>query len=201
MIFAKTNLGRMAAFDPQSNLSSAQKALLRLIDGKTRLTTLSSTMDPADCSIELIEALLDKELIQLAKTAPGSAAKSVSDYNAQPNRARHLALVMPHYDRTMPASLAALLEPERVSDFSDTAAHSFEYQERLDTAKDSLATFVLTYLPEDVALMLQEINQIANNDQLKASIVTVLNMANQNSQTDPGQTRALNQTMLQLSDD
>ena len=200
MIFTKTNLGRMLAFDPKSSLSRSEKALLRLIDGKTRLTTLSSTMDPADCSIELIEALLDKELIQLAKTGPGLVGGSVKDENAQPGRARHLALVLPHYDRTMPASLAALLEPERMSDFSDTAAHSFEYQERLDTAKDSLATFVLTYLPDDSALMLQEINQIAHNDQLKATIVTVLSMANQNSQTDRGHTLALNQTLLQLSD-
>ena len=201
MIFAKTNLGRMLAFDPQSNLSRPEKALLRLIDGKTRLSTLTSTMDPADCSIQLIEALLDKELIQLAKAEPELVGASVKEASSEPSRPRHLALVLPHYDQTMPASLAALLEPESMADFSATAPHSFDYQDRMDTAKDSLATFVLTYLPDDAALMLQEVNQISNNEQLKATIVTVLNMAKQASEVDADQTQALSQTLCQLCEE
>ena len=202
MIFAKTNLGRIAAFDPQSTLTGSQKNLLRHIDGKTRLTTLNATLPPTACSIELIEALLDQELIQLAKTETGRVGPSANDDDeANPGRRRHLSLVPDRYDDTTPASLAALLEPERMADFADSSGHSADYRERLQTAKDSLVSFVLHYLPHEANAVLQEINQIAHNQQLKATIVAVLSMANQGNHADAATTRVLNQTLQALSDE
>lgn len=221
MIFAKTNLGRAAAFDPQSTLSRPEKALLRLIDGKTRLTTISSSLPPAGCSLALIEALLDQELIQLAKTDAGTKAGSANDDHADgdmaPDRNRYLAQASSHDGNTVPMGLMPQsaspsmpeLLPQLLPQFAPrlaldglpAAKHSAHYEERLESAKDSLATFVLTYLPQDAAVVLQQVDQIAHNDQLKATIITVLSMANQASRPDPRQTRALNQTLLQLADE
>ena len=160
MIFAKTNLGRIAAFAPQSALPAPQKA------------------------------------------QTDALAVSANDDVEQPARFLQMSLVSNNREGTMTASLATLLQPDSAPEFAASgSSHSAEYQDRLQSAKDSLIGFVLANLRQVANVVLQAVSQITHNDQLKATIIAVLSMANHASQTDPSQTRALNQALLQLADE
>ena len=206
MIFAKTNRGRLAAFDPQSPLPAAQKTLLRLIDGKTRLTSLNTTLPPSACSLELIEALLDQDLIQLTKTDAGHASPSANDDSEQQSQSNRLALLSSQNAPTAPASLMALLEQEWApagagAGHSADFRHSSDYQGRLQSAKDSLISFVVTHIPAQAPALSQEIDQITHNEQLKATIIAVLSMAYQACKANPDQASELYKTVQQLAED
>ena len=199
MIFAKTNLGRLAAFDPQSQLPVAQKKLLRLIDGKTRLVSLMITLGAAACSLELIESLLDQDLIQLTKTDADQTGMRPTGESRHPSRTRHLALVSNHGRLTAPASIMALLEQDwEPAATTSEPPHSSDYQDRLGAAKDNLIQFVTTHMPQQAQALFEEIDQIRHNDQLKATIMAVLSMA---YQANPDQTRELQRTVQQLLED
>ena len=202
MIFAKTNRGRLAAFDPQSQLPVAQKNLLRLIDGKTRLTSLNVRLGASACSLELIESLLDQDLIQLTKTDARQASPAANDSSKQQRQRPHLELVSDESEPTAPASLMALLEQEWAPADADSAdgdfRHSSDYLGRLQSAKANLISFVVTHMPKQATELSQEIDRIMHNDQLKATIMAVLSMA---YQANPDQTRELQRTVQQLLED
>ena len=189
MIFSKTNLGRAAAFDPFSSLPVAQKNLLRLIDGKTSLRTLSGSMEPAGCSIELIDALLNQNLIRLidehARTDFGSSNL--------PRHSSFLSLVPAQEEQTVPAQLA----PEH----AENPAHRSSRAEKLGVAKDSIATFVLTYLPAYATAVLKDIESIANSQQLAATVDAVSSMANRSASVSPAHVKELRQAVRHLLSD
>ena len=189
MIFSKTNLGRAAAFDPQCNLPSAQKNLLRLIDGKTPLVALSRSMEPSACSIELIDALLNQDLIRLSSKRSNSAFTE----SHPPQRPGYLSVVPAHDDRTIPAQLAPLQE--------SNPAHQAKRAEKLGVAKESIATFVLTYLPAYATSVLKDIEDIANGQQLAATVDAVSGIANGSASVSPARVKELRQVVRHLLSD
>lgn len=189
MIFSKTNLGRVTAFDPQCSLPIAQKNLLRLIDGKTPLVTLSRSMDSSSCSIELIDALLNQDLIRLASERSNSGFTD----SHPPQRSSYLSATSTHDDRTIPAQLSSLQEA--------SPEHKVRRAEKLGVAKESIATFVLTYLPAYATLVLKDIEDIANGQQLAATIDAVSSMANQSDSVSPVHIKELRQAVRHLLSD
>ncbi len=189
MIFSKTNLGRATAFDPHCSLPTPQKNLLRLIDGKTPLITLSRSMDASGCSIELIDALLNQDLIRLSSERSNSG---FSDSNPL-QRSSYLSAVSDHDDRTIPAQLA----PQQAA----SPEHEVRRAEKLSVAKESIATFVLTYLPAYATTVLKDIEDIANGQQLAATIDAVSSMANQSDSVSPVHIKELRQAVRHLLSD
>jgi hypothetical protein len=176
MIFSKTNLGRAVAFDPHSSLPIREKNLLRLIDGRTPVVALTQSMEASGCSVELFDALLNQDLIRLSTERSG-----------------HSSATPGHDDRTIPAQLAPLQakNPELQA----------KYAERLAAAKDSIATFVLTYLPARASAVLKDLEDVSNGQQMAATIDAVTNMANRSEAVNPVHTNELRQTVRHLLSD
>ena len=202
MIFSKTNLGRAAAFDPQSNLSLVQRTLLRKIDGKTPLTALSDAMAPSTCSVELIAALLNQHFILLTEeseshNAPSSGwpesdnGSNSSFYGSE--SARHLTCAQSGYDVTMPAQLVPLSfkNPKQESRFT----------ERRESAKECMSTFVITYLPQHAEALLRNIRGIANSQQLASTLDMVSSLSNRSEAVNPAHMKELRQTVRHLLSD
>lgn len=190
MIFSKTTLGRAAVFDPHSRLSAPQRLLLRKIDGKTPLVAISQSLAPSNCSIELIDALLKQDLIRL--TAEHSGDDAAGSGWPQGDRTGGFGSRAPHggYDLTVPAQLV----PPR----SASQDHMSRSTERRSSAKHNIATFVLTYLPQHAESLLKGIEDIANSQQLAATLDVVSSMANRSETVNPARTKELRQNVRDL---
>ncbi len=139
-IYAKTNAGRLLAFDNSQNMPTELRNLLRRVDGKTQQRELLTT--PGDAY--WLQELTARELVQIVSTPwRNSAYASSQPDSAAPHK--------PQFDAAEPAGLGNGLTSSDV---------------KIAPAKALMSDFVSAYVPEFAHATLLEIEALKSKADL-----------------------------------
>lgn len=184
-LYVRTSAGRVVAFNPATKLPKSLKSLLQAIDGRTESRTIARQFADFGNVESLLEQLESAGLIESK-----SAAQRTSSFGQDADeiwglpRATHTRPVLHAVPSTKPIGLAinALLatparredawEVTSASGLDDAPSRSLEESmlELTQQIADIMATFVLTYLPNQAYGLLKELESLRSPAQLKATL-------------------------------
>lgn len=184
-LYVRTTKGRVLAFSPNDTLPKKLKQLLQAIDGRTESRRISSQFASYGNVDNLLDELETAGLIEAKNTSPraSSFGQDTEEIwglgsHAQPHLGLHIV------PSTKPAAnniQTLLAQPTRRQDaWQATAASGLEnspesslehyMQELTQQIADIMATFVLTYLPNNAYMLLKELEDLRSPGQLKATL-------------------------------
>jgi hypothetical protein len=191
--YVRTPQGRAAAFGPATKLPQQLKTLLQAVDGKTASSVLSAQFAALGNTTQLLSQLeiagLIEDKTKMERNTPfrqgadeiwgaprGSHAKPALHIVANSGAAsasmqRLLATPLPHADAWQPTAAAGLDD--------STPARSLEtiLVDLTQQVVDVMATFVLTYLPDQAFHVLTELETLRSPAQLKATLPSYESLA------------------------
>ncbi len=184
--YVRTPQGRAAAFGPATKLPQQLKTLLQAVDGKTASSLLSTQLAALGNTTLLLSQLETAGLIEdktrMERNTPfmqGADEVWGSQRNAHAKHALHIVASPSAASASMQRLLATTLPPADA--WQPTAAAGLEDStpsRSLETILgdltqqivDVMATFVLTYLPDQAFHVLTELETLRSPAQLKATL-------------------------------
>jgi hypothetical protein len=174
-IYAKTDSGQQAAYDPQSELPRKLKSILKVIDGKTDDDIYIEKLQAFGDVRGMLHALTLAGLVQPVASGPRQVRSNdgISD-------ADRSALMRPRSTDDWSATKIADIDSRfqstqmRLGNDPDTVAlpqaSSLTAERRsaraLDSAIQLMGSFVLTYMPEQSSHILNQLEDIASLEML-----------------------------------
>jgi hypothetical protein len=191
--YVRTSQGRAAAFGPATKLPQQLKMLLQAVDGKTASSVLSAQFAALGNTTQLLSQLeiagLIEDKTKMERNTPfrqgadevwgtqrSPQAKPALHIVANPGAAstsmqRLLATPLPRADAWQPTA-AAGLEDSAPARSLETILVDLTQQ-----VVDVMATFVLTYLPDQAFQVLTELETLRSPAQLKATLPSYESLA------------------------
>lgn len=174
-VYARTERGHQAAYDPQSELPRKLKSILRVIDGKTTDDVYSEKLQAFGDVRGMLHSLNMAGLIQ---PVPSGANQVRS--NTGISEAERAILMQPQsndeWSATRSAYAQSSFQPTRVNSRidPDTVAlpqssslqHELKSARALQSATDLMGSFVLTHMPEQSFQILKELEEVTSLEML-----------------------------------
>lgn len=158
-IYAKTNAGRLLAFDNSQALPAAMREFLRRVDGKTTRQQLLS--HPGDK--DMLEELLQRQWVQVVSAPWRNSTYSSSQTGAD--------------DAYVDTSSGALESESDIEQFAPTEAAGLDSESDVSSslnirdAKLLMCDFVASHMPEHYEALVNDILEFRD----RADLLTMLN--------------------------
>lgn len=208
-VYAKTAEGRLAAFDPQSTLPPAVKALLRRVDGKQSCVDLTEHFHQLRLGSEwgnagaLLEVLTIRNLVRVqpkrldlsseAWVAPQKRPLAVvetpgAERQGGPNGGPVTGVAPDHpalNEAAATATVGGAADPsgalgwQGLPEAPPSVAGETLSKDQVTSARELMATFLLTYMPRYALGLLQDIESIDSGHQLLSTLDAYAHVARQ----------------------
>lgn len=196
-IYAKTNAGRLLAFDNSQQLPAAMKNMLRRVDGKT--TRQQLLVKPGDTDV--LEELIQRQWVQVVSAAwrnstyaSGHGSEFTSDFGETQNPPTELDTLTNSFVDTFGSGGDQFASTEAASLDGDVAVSS---SLKIESAKLLMSDFVTTHLPEYLDITLTEIMALRTKADLLCMLGAYIDMAHRKGK--PGQ-QHIQQLLLTVAD-
>jgi hypothetical protein len=177
-IFVRTEEGQEAAYSPQSALPRKLKSILKVIDGRTPISVFETNLGSFGDVKAILQSLDIAGLIK--QIDPGAPFAQISaDQSAEKpatQSAPSVAVAAPGWPPTRSPyseySNSVKMDAWQASDLATQAMPSSRHLQNpaLQDILDSMANFVLTYLPEQSFQILKEIEEITSLELLAVTL-------------------------------
>ena len=180
-VFVRTEKGQEAAYSPQSALPRKLKSILKVIDGRTQVSTFEKNLSSFGDVRAILQSLDMAGLItQIESVAP--AGQTGTDHRAERAFTPPTSLAVPasadwaptrspyaeHSDSIKMDAWQASELATQVMSASPASRHL--HNSALQDILDSMANFVKTYLPDQSVQILQEIEEITSLELLAVTL-------------------------------
>lgn len=180
-VFVRTEKGQEAAYSPQSALPRKLKSILKVIDGRTQVSTFEKNLSSFGDVRAILQSLDMAGLItQIESVAP--AGQTGTDHRAERAFTPPTSLAVPtsadwaptrslyaeHSDSIKMDAWQASELATQVMPASPASRHL--HNSALQDILDSMANFVKTYLPEQSVQILKEIEEITTLELLAVTL-------------------------------
>ena len=177
-VFVRTEEGQEAAYSPQSALPRKLKSILKVIDGRTQVSTFEKNLSSFGDVRAILQSLDMAGLIkQIESAAPfaQAAAESRSERALTPPVAPAAAVSMdwaqtrsPYAEQSNSIKMDAWQASELATQAMPASRHL--HNPALQDVLGSMANFVLTYLPGQSFQILKEIEEITSLELLAVTL-------------------------------
>ena len=183
-VFVRTEKGQEAAYSPQSALPRKLKSILKVIDGRTQVSTFEKNLSSFGDVRAILQSLDMAGLItQIESVAP--AGQTGTDHRAEraftpptspavPASADWAPTRSPYAEHSdsikMEAWQASELATQVMSASPASPASRHLHNSALQDILDSMANFVKTYLPDQSVQILKEIEEITSLELLAVTL-------------------------------
>ena len=174
-VYARTERGQQAAYDPQSEIPRKMKSILKVIDGKTTDEVYEEKLRAFGDVRGMLHSLSMAGLIR-AVTAGADRVRSntgMSDAERavlmQPRRADEWSATRSSFAQStmQTASSNSRMGPETIAmPGSSNLQRELKNSRALQSATDLMGSFVLTHLPEQSFQILKELEQLTTLEML-----------------------------------
>ena len=195
-IFAKTNAGRLLAFDNSQGLPAAMKDMLRRVDGKT--TRRQLLVNPGDKDV--LDELIQRDWVQVV-SAPWRNSTYASEASALGEPEDSLAAVDTQFDTQAASFFDATglgtdqFAPTEAAGLDGNMAASNSL--KIELAKLLMSDFVTAHLPEYLDVTLSEIMALQTKADLLCMLSAYIDLAHRKGK--PGQLH-IQQLLLAVAD-
>ena len=180
-VFVRTEKGQEAAYSPQSALPRKLKSILKVIDGRTQVSTFEKNLSSFGDVRAILQSLDMAGLItQIESVAP--AGQTGTDHRAERAFTPPTSLAVPasadwaptrspyaeHSDSIKMDAWQASELATHVMPASPASRHL--HNSALQDILDSMANFVKTYLPDQSVQILKEIEEITSLELLAVTL-------------------------------